>query len=63
MADAAQRQAGHRVVDSAHGDRYKWIVLSNTTLGMLMATIDIPISFAAYTSTPFRLPTASISCG
>jgi MFS family permease len=28
-------------------DRYKWIVLSNTTLGMLMATIDISIMLIA----------------
>jgi hypothetical protein len=24
-------------------DRYKWVVLSNTTLGELMATIDLSI--------------------
>src|ERR1022692_2223413 len=29
------------------GDRYKWVVLSNTTLGMLMATIDISIMLIA----------------
>ena len=28
-------------------DRYKWIVLSNTTLGMLMATIDLSIMLIA----------------
>jgi len=28
-------------------DRYKWVVLSNTTLGMLMATIDISIMLIA----------------
>src|SRR6202050_5335508 len=28
-------------------DRYKWVVLSNTTLGVLMATIDISIMLIA----------------
>jgi hypothetical protein len=28
-------------------ERYKWIVLSNTTLGVLMATIDISIMLIA----------------
>ncbi len=28
-------------------DRYKWVVLSNTTLGMLMATIDLSIMLIA----------------
>ena len=31
----------------ASGDRYKWVVLSNTTLGVLMATIDISIMLIA----------------
>src|SRR5580704_15321383 len=30
-----------------HSDRYKWVALSNTTLGMLMATIDISIMLIA----------------
>ncbi len=30
-----------------HGDRYKWVVLSNTTLGVLMATIDTSIMLIA----------------
>jgi MFS family permease len=30
-----------------HGDRYKWMVLSNTTLGVLMATIDSSIMLIA----------------
>jgi MFS family permease len=30
-------------VPHAHGDRYKWVALSNTTLGMLMATINSSI--------------------
>ncbi len=32
---------------SEHGDRYKWIALSNTTLGMLMATINASIVLIA----------------
>jgi MFS family permease len=32
---------------SRHGDRYKWVALSNTTLGMLMSTIDISIMLIA----------------
>jgi MFS family permease len=31
----------------AHGDRYKWIALSNTTIGMLMATINSSIVLIA----------------
>ncbi len=38
---APGRPAGGR------GDRYKWVVLSNTTLGVLMATIDISIMLIA----------------
>ncbi len=37
----------HRQLISPHGDRYKWVVLSNTTLGMLMATIDMSIVLIA----------------
>jgi EmrB/QacA subfamily drug resistance transporter len=33
--------------DGSRPDRYKWVVLSNTTLGMLMATIDISIMLIA----------------
>ena len=29
------------------GDRYKWVALSNTTLGVLMATIDSSIVLIA----------------
>ncbi|MDA8292885.1 MAG: MFS transporter [Actinomycetota bacterium] len=35
------------VTQGADGDRYKWIVLSNTTLGVLMATIDLSIMLIA----------------
>ena len=37
-------ERGRRAPDS---DRYKWVVLSNTTLGMLMATIDTSIVLIA----------------
>jgi MFS family permease len=33
--------------DGERGDRYKWLVLSNTTLGVLMATIDSSIMLIA----------------
>src|ERR1700726_4505428 len=32
---------------SAHDDRYKWIALSNTTLGALLATLDASITLIA----------------
>jgi len=32
---------------AVHGERYKWVALSNTTLGVLMATIDISIMLIA----------------
>jgi MFS family permease len=35
------------VGSDARGDRYKWMVLSNTTLGVLMATIDSSIMLIA----------------
>ena len=37
---------GGRAV-GAHDDRYKWIALSNTTLGVLMATLDASIMLIA----------------
>src|SRR5438309_11891284 len=40
----AQMPAGHR---SEHDDRYKWIALSNTTLGVLLATLDASITLIA----------------
>ncbi|HLN05783.1 MAG TPA: MFS transporter [Acidimicrobiales bacterium] len=36
----------HGVRDT-HGDRYKWVALSNTTLGVLMATLDSSIMLIA----------------
>jgi MFS family permease len=32
-----------KTLDAAHSDRYKWIALTNTTLGMFMATINSSI--------------------
>ncbi len=46
MVDAAQREERPAELKTP-GDRYKWVVLSNTTLGMLMATIDISIMLIA----------------
>jgi MFS family permease len=37
----------HTATSAKADDRYKWVVLSNTTLGMLMATIDISIMLIA----------------
>ena len=51
-------------------DRYKWVALSNTTLGMLMATINasivliaLPDIFRGIHIDPLRPPTRAISCG
>jgi len=40
-------QAGRAGHDGAAGDRYKWVALSNTTLGITMATIDASIVIIA----------------
>jgi len=32
-----------KILDPTHGDRYKWIALTNTTLGVFMATINSSI--------------------
>ena len=32
-----------KLLDAVHGDRYKWIALTNTTLGVFMATINSSI--------------------
>src|SRR5215468_6823159 len=40
------RPARHSGADAV-GDRYKWIALSNTTLAMLLATIDASIMLVA----------------
>ena len=41
------RPAGAAAPPASRPDRYKWVVLSNTTLGMTMATIDISIMLIA----------------
>src|SRR6478736_6605948 len=43
----AEVQNGNR---SAHDDRYKWVALSNTTLGVLLATLDASITLIAMPS-------------
>jgi MFS family permease len=52
LGPAADRTAGGGAIPgtpalAGRSDRYKWIVLSNTTLGVLMATIDISIMLIA----------------
>ena len=51
-------------------DRYKWIALSNTTLAILLATLDLSITLIAMPDIfrgikldPLRPPTASTCCG
>jgi MFS family permease len=50
-ADGRAPQDGAAVLGGAAGaprsDRYKWVVLTNTTLGMMMATIDTSILLIA----------------
>ncbi len=47
--DGRQRPMGgaHEAVAPGRDDRYKWVVLTNTTLGMMMATIDTSIMLIA----------------
>ncbi|MGH9090593.1 MAG: MFS transporter [Acidimicrobiales bacterium] len=50
MAVSEAARAGNGTLlhrDPAQDDRYKWVALSNTTLGVLMATIDISIMLIA----------------
>ena len=50
MLPARQQQANLTAVGPApqtNNDHYKWVVLSNTTLGVLMATIDLSIILIA----------------
>jgi len=56
--------------DPVPDDRYKWIALSNTTLAVLLATLDgsitliaMPAIFRGFTSTRCCPPTASTCCG
>ncbi len=43
MTTVNERQDQRRRTGDGRGDRYKWIALSNTTLGILMATINSSI--------------------
>ena len=40
-------RSSERDISHLHSERYKWLVLSNTTLGMLMATLDTSIVLIA----------------
>jgi MFS family permease len=42
-ATAGQRRGAAATGDAQPGDRYKWLALSNTTLGMLAATVNASI--------------------
>jgi MFS family permease len=46
MPEPIRLRAGLRP-DLAGGDGYKWVALSNTTLGTLLATIDASITLIA----------------
>jgi len=46
-AHVAQGAPAGRTTQTGHPDRYKWIALSNTTIGMLMATINSSIILIA----------------
>jgi MFS family permease len=45
--DGDAPRASAVVANPARDDRYKWVVLTNTTLGMMMATIDTSIMLIA----------------
>ncbi len=47
QAGVLQGLAARRNEQPAHPERYKWIALSNTTLGMMMATINSSITLIA----------------
>ena len=47
MVDTPVRETAKSAEPPAKNDHYKWMVLSNTTLGMLMATIDMSIMLIA----------------
>ena len=68
MATAATARRRRRM-DHDH-PFYKWIVLSNTTLGTLLATINasivlisLPAIFRGIGSTRWRRATSAICCG
>jgi MFS family permease len=47
LQPAVAAEPASHVDPALHGDRYKWIALSNTTLGMTMATINSSITLIA----------------
>jgi MFS family permease len=47
LSTILQRRSNGGAGAHEHGDRYKWVALSNTTLGMLMATINSSIVIIA----------------
>ncbi len=56
--------------NASRGDSYKWIALSNCTLAVLLATLDLSITliampdiFRGIHSIPWCPPTASTCCG
>src|SRR6201995_4158544 len=42
-----EMQAARQTATATHPDRYKWIALSNTTLAILLATLDASITLIA----------------
>jgi MFS family permease len=47
VGNRAKRQTGARASEPGAPDRYKWIALSNVTLGVLLATLDGSITLIA----------------
>ncbi|HLH15096.1 MAG TPA: MFS transporter, partial [Solirubrobacteraceae bacterium] len=47
MASAMATDAGRSGAGERHDERYKWIALSNVTLGVLLATLDASITLIA----------------
>jgi hypothetical protein len=69
MPVAGHTQAPPSAADD-RSDRYKWIALSNTTLGILMVTINqsillisLPALFRGINLNPLSRPTRPTSCG
>ena len=59
-----------KTLDAVHGDRYKWIALTNTTLGVFMATINssiilisLPAIFRGSGSIRSHRATSATCCG
>ncbi len=49
-------------VKELHGDRYKWIALTNTTLGVFMATINSSIIVTVQVVTPVLTGSPEVVC-